>query len=82
MCLSRDYKYIPQHDLMADCALEHGMDLAKLNECAVSEDGGFGVGMLRDSVRRSTDVSSSFQFLYYETHADKNFRLALRSRAP
>jgi Gamma interferon inducible lysosomal thiol reductase (GILT) len=59
MCLTRDYKDIPQHDLMADCALEHGMDLAKLDECAVRDDGGFGVGMLRDSVRRSTDVRPS-----------------------
>ena len=58
MCLSRDYEDIPQHDLMADCALEHGIDLAKLDECAVSDDGGFAVGMLRDSVRRSTDVRS------------------------
>ena len=55
-CLTRDYKDIPQHDLMEDCALEHGIDLAKLDECAVRDDGGFGVGMLRDSVRRSTDV--------------------------
>ena len=56
MCLSRDYQDIPQHDLMEDCALEHGIDLAKLEECAVSEAGGFGVGMLRDSVRRSTNA--------------------------
>jgi len=57
MCLSRDYKDIPQYDLMADCALEHGIDLAKLDECAVSDDGGFGAGMLRDSVRRSTEAN-------------------------
>ena len=82
MCLSRDYKDIPQHDLVADCALEHGIDLAKLNECAVSEDGGFAVGMLRDSVRRSTAVSSSFPFLYHETYADKSSRLESRSRVP
>jgi hypothetical protein len=65
MCLTRDYQDIPQHDLMADCALEHGMDLAKLDECAVRDDGGFGVGMLRDSVRRSTNVHS-FQHITFK----------------
>lgn len=59
MCLARDYKDIPQRSLVEDCALEHAIDFAKLNECAVRDDGGFGMGMLRDSIRRSKDVSSS-----------------------
>jgi hypothetical protein len=56
MCLTREYKDIPQRSLVEDCALEHGIDFSKLNECAGSDDGGFGVGMLRDSVRRSTQA--------------------------
>ncbi|PQE10254.1 gamma interferon inducible lysosomal thiol reductase protein [Rutstroemia sp. NJR-2017a WRK4] len=56
MCLTRDYKDIPQRSLVEDCALEHGMDFDKLNACTVQDDGGFGMGMLRDSVRRSTEV--------------------------
>lgn len=56
MCLTRDYKDIPQRSLVEDCALEHAVDFAKLNECAVRDDGGFGMGMLRDSIRRSKDA--------------------------
>ncbi|KAH8809100.1 hypothetical protein F5884DRAFT_393745 [Xylogone sp. PMI_703] len=56
MCLSKDYQDIPDRSLVEDCALEHGMDFEQLNECMVREDGGFGVGMLRDSVRRSSEV--------------------------
>ena len=56
MCLTRDYQDIPQRSLVEDCALEHGIDFGKLNECVGRDDGGFGIGMLRDSVRRSTEV--------------------------
>ncbi|KAI1764556.1 hypothetical protein GGR53DRAFT_309780 [Hypoxylon sp. FL1150] len=56
MCLTRDYKSIPQRELVEDCALEHAIDFEKLNECAARDDGAFGVAMLRQSVRRSTDV--------------------------
>jgi hypothetical protein len=65
MCLSKDYKDIPQKSLVEDCALEHSLDFKKLDECAVKDDGGWGMGMLRDSVRRSTNVcyhSSNFKF--------------------
>jgi hypothetical protein len=64
MCLTREYQDIPQRSLVEDCALEHGIDFGKLNECAVRDDGGFGMGMLRDSVRRSTDVSFVTFFLF------------------
>ncbi|RDW80501.1 hypothetical protein BP5796_05199 [Coleophoma crateriformis] len=57
MCLTRDYKEIPDRSLVEDCALEHGMDFDSLNDCTVRDDGGFGVGMLRDSVRRTTQVT-------------------------
>ncbi|KAH9220227.1 hypothetical protein DL95DRAFT_433406 [Leptodontidium sp. 2 PMI_412] len=56
MCLSRDYQDIPQESLVRDCALEHGMESNKLDECAVEENGGTALGMLRDSVRRSIDA--------------------------
>jgi len=55
MCLTRDYEEIPQKSLVEDCSLEHGIDFSKLNECASSDDG-LGMGMLRDSVLRSTDA--------------------------
>lgn len=56
MCLTRDYNEIPQRSLIEDCALEHAIDFADLNECATKDDGAFGVGMLRDSVRRSSEA--------------------------
>ncbi|PVH82106.1 hypothetical protein DL98DRAFT_371407, partial [Cadophora sp. DSE1049] len=55
MCLSRDYQEIPQESLVKDCALEHGIDFDELDKCAVEENGGTAIGMLRDSVRRSID---------------------------
>lgn len=56
MCLTRDYKHIPQRSLIEDCALEHAIDFDKLNDCATKEDGAFGIGMLRESVERSSKV--------------------------
>ncbi|KAI6711614.1 hypothetical protein JHW43_005892 [Diplocarpon mali] len=56
MCLSRDYKEIPDESLVSDCALEHGIDISKLNDCAVEENGGTAIGLLRDSVSRSIDA--------------------------
>ncbi|KAK7958250.1 hypothetical protein PG988_013098 [Apiospora saccharicola] len=53
MCLTRDYQEIPQRELVEDCALEHGIDFEKLNNCAAQDDGAFGLRMLRDSVSRS-----------------------------
>lgn len=56
MCLTRDYKEIPQRSLIEDCALEHAINFDALNECATKDDGSYGIGMLRASVRRSSDV--------------------------
>jgi len=53
MCLSRNYSEIPSEDLVQDCALEHGIDFAKLNHCVSADDGERGVDMLRKSVQRS-----------------------------
>ena len=56
MCLTRDYKEIPDRALVQDCALEHGLDFKKLDECAVADGDAAGVTLLQDSVRRSRDV--------------------------
>ncbi|KFY28876.1 hypothetical protein V491_00255 [Pseudogymnoascus sp. VKM F-3775] len=39
MCLSNDYREIPDEALVKGCALEHAVDIQKLNECAGSADG-------------------------------------------
>lgn len=56
MCLTRDYKDIPQRELVEDCALEHAVDFEELNDCATKDDGAFGISLLRNSVKRTTDV--------------------------
>lgn len=56
MCLTRDYHSIPQRSLIEDCALEHGLDFDTLQKCTVDENGGTGIALLRESVRRSTDA--------------------------
>lgn len=56
MCLTREYHDIPQQSLVEDCALEHGINIDSLDNCATEEDGGTAMGMLRDSVRRSIDA--------------------------
>ncbi|CAK3923356.1 hypothetical protein D0860_06412 [Lecanosticta acicola] len=53
MCLTREYENIPQEALVADCALEHGMDMAALNRCTVDEDGALAVEALKASFNRS-----------------------------
>lgn len=59
MCVTRQYRLIPQRTLIEDCALEHAVDFEALNKCATQDDGAFGVGMLRGSVRRSAAVGNS-----------------------
>jgi len=59
LCLSRRYSEIPQKDLVHDCALEHGMDFGKLNDCASKDDGAYGMGLLRKSVVRSQEANAS-----------------------
>lgn len=57
MCLSRNYSYIPASSLVEDCALEHAIDVQKLNDCAAAkDDGAYGVSLLRHSVERSAAV--------------------------
>lgn len=56
MCLTKNYEEIPQRSLIEDCALEHAIDFDKLNECATKDDGAYGISLLRESVKRSSDV--------------------------
>lgn len=56
MCLSDDYSHIPDKDLMESCALEHGLDFDKLNDCSSKDDGGYGIDLLRQSVTRSANA--------------------------
>ena len=58
MCLTKDYRHIPERTLVEDCALEHALDFDALNECATRDDGAHGMEMLRNSVLRSAEVSS------------------------
>ncbi|KAM3515774.1 hypothetical protein MY11210_000545 [Beauveria gryllotalpidicola] len=60
MCLSKDYKNIPERSLIEDCALEYAIDIKKLNECAILDDGAHGMDLLRTSVRHSDDVCFPF----------------------
>jgi hypothetical protein len=56
MCLTRDYHDIPQRELVEDCALEHAVDFAALNECATKDMGAHGMDLLRKSVRRTSQA--------------------------
>ncbi|KAI1394191.1 uncharacterized protein F4822DRAFT_424658 [Hypoxylon trugodes] len=64
MCLTKEYKMIPQRELVEDCALEHAIDFEKLNDCAAKDDGAFGVAMLRESVKRTSDVCRRYEKLH------------------
>lgn len=59
MCMIKDYQDIPQRSLIEDCALEHAIDFDKLSDCASQDDGALGVDMLRNSIRRSSEVRYS-----------------------
>lgn len=61
MCLTKDYRHIPERSLVEDCALEHALDFQALNECATRDDGAHGISMLRDSVARTSEVCLSNQ---------------------
>ncbi|KAF1965247.1 hypothetical protein BU23DRAFT_490068 [Bimuria novae-zelandiae CBS 107.79] len=58
-CLVQRYEEIPATSLIKDCALEYGIEFEKLNDCASRDDGAYGMGMLRDSVTRSSELGVS-----------------------
>ncbi|KAF9767530.1 hypothetical protein IL306_015281 [Fusarium sp. DS 682] len=68
MCLSRDYNEIPERSLVEDCALESAIDFQQLNDCAVKEDGAYGLSLLRDSIKRTADVRRTH--LKYHMHTN------------
>lgn len=57
-CLINEYEEIPKRQLIEDCALEHGLDFGVLNDCMSRDNGAFGMGLLRDSVKHSQDVGA------------------------
>lgn len=60
MCLGDNYENIPVQGFVKDCALEHGIDFEKLNDCLSEEDGQHAADLLRDSVRRNIDNGIKF----------------------
>jgi hypothetical protein len=60
MCLSESYSHIPERSLIQECALEHGVDFHKLNECAEQDEGSRGMDLLRMSVARSQQAGAKF----------------------
>ncbi|QPG94786.1 hypothetical protein C2857_006955 [Epichloe festucae Fl1] len=59
MCLTRDYSHIPNRALVEDCALEHAIDIKAINECATKDDGAHGMDLLRASVERTAEASTT-----------------------
>ena len=51
-CLISDYAHVPEQGLVEECAMEHGVDFDKVNDCISDE--GEGIDLLRQSVQRST----------------------------
>ncbi|KAI9730337.1 MAG: hypothetical protein M1834_005847 [Cirrosporium novae-zelandiae] len=54
MCMVGQFNKIPERAMVENCALEHGVDFGKLNDC-VSEEGE-GIGLLRESMERSQNA--------------------------
>jgi len=56
MCMTRSYQAVPERSLVEDCALEHAIDFAALNECATRDNGAHGIDLLRKSVQRTREA--------------------------
>jgi hypothetical protein len=59
LCMTKRYPDIPSRELVQECSSEHGVSFEDLNDCASRDDGAFGMGLLRDSVRHSARVNAS-----------------------
>lgn len=57
-CMIGDYTKIPDRDFVEQCALEHGLDFQKINQCA-SDELDSGAQILRDSVTRSAKAGAA-----------------------
>lgn len=56
-CLTRQYQKIPQRHMIEDCAMEHGIDFARINDCLTQDDGGFAADLLQASFVRSSEAN-------------------------
>ena len=53
LCLTHDYKNIPDREFVEGCADKSGVDFRKLNECASDMGPDGGLSIFRESVERS-----------------------------
>ncbi|KAL1643664.1 hypothetical protein SLS58_004679 [Diplodia intermedia] len=56
-CLARQYQKIPQRHMIEDCAMEHGIDFARINDCLTQGDGGYAADLLQASFVRSAEAN-------------------------
>lgn len=56
MCLAKDYRQIPQDELISECALEHGISRSRLDNCAIED----GEKLLLASVQRSKAANVTY----------------------
>ena len=59
MCMTKEYDDIPKRELVEDCAMEHGISMQHINDCAFLKDGSLGVKLLQASFNRSAEVGAS-----------------------
>ncbi|EGP84253.1 uncharacterized protein MYCGRDRAFT_47511 [Zymoseptoria tritici IPO323] len=57
LCLSLSYPDIPARELVESCALESGIDKAKLEACTADDNGHLAWGLLKKSFQRSEDAN-------------------------
>lgn len=60
MCLFNDYKQVPQQELVNNCALEHGVETDRLDQCIQRDDGQYSMDLLRQSIRRSKAANVTY----------------------
>lgn len=58
-CLTADFERIPDRTFYEDCAAKHSIDLQVVDRCVARDGGEYGYKLLRESVRRSIDVSET-----------------------
>ena len=58
LCLTHDYKNIPDQEFVEGCADKSGIDFRKLNECASDMGPDGGLSIFRESVERSKTLGA------------------------
>ncbi|KAL1633790.1 hypothetical protein SLS56_002669 [Neofusicoccum ribis] len=56
-CMTRQYTKIPERHMVEDCAMEHGIDFARINDCLTDSDGGYVADLLQASFLRSAEAN-------------------------